>query len=178
MKRRRGKAPQLIRHKIPVCLVPWGWQLPYGFLFFQDPQALINLLLCTTNPVSCNRKDFTDETILTSNFLWDFQGGCRETLWVCCHAWPAAESKGPAAPALLTLIYRTCPVMQMLFGSLRKCQLENNSCSLPTDTNLNRSIYNISKFRNLHRFLTLKVHFLFTDSCFKHSHLVHLVQHV
>lgn len=65
--------------------------------------------------------------------------------------------------------------MQMLSGSLRKCQLENNSCSLPTDINLNHSTSDISKFRNLHRFLTLKEHFLFTAFCFKHSHLLHHV---
>lgn len=63
----------------------------------------------------------------------------------------------------------------MLSGSLRKCQLKNNSCNLPTDINLNHSTYDISKFRNLHRFLTLEVHFIFTAFCFKHSHLLHHV---
>lgn len=65
--------------------------------------------------------------------------------------------------------------MQMLSGSLRKCQHKNNSCSLPTDINLNHSTYDISKFRNLHRFLTLKVYFSFTGFLFKHSHLLHHV---
>jgi len=65
--------------------------------------------------------------------------------------------------------------MQMLSGSPRKCQLEKNSCSLPIDINLNHSTYDISKFKNLHRFLNLTVHFLFIAFCFKHSHLLHCV---
>lgn len=163
-----------------MCLVPR--ELPYKCLFFQNSSLVY--YFDTTNPVCSNGLCLQTSPplflLISSEISEEVRvpGGCRDAVLlirISCPLWSAAESKGPAALVLLALIYRTCPVMQMLSGSLRKCQHKNNSCSLPTDINLNHSTYDISKFRNLHGFLTIKVHFLFMSFFFKHSNLLHHV---